>query len=233
MSSDDNDAAASRRLSNEEVERIMSKYCEEDGISRERLRELLESELGWKLVDAQQRVDAAREEQREAIAAMKAYMLGTSPRNEFIYALIGEFIVKFSQIEIWLRMAFGQVTKLPRLSADLILAKLDFQSLVAVTTGFYEKEYAKAPPPLWKQVRGIFSRCLALNDERVRIAHGSWIVNESWMHALHLSRQKMEYQLHFPLHAELKAQIAKLDALDEELRKLLLGDYDPPDDDEC
>jgi hypothetical protein len=225
------DDATSRRLSEEEVDSLLRYYHRDDGISRERLRELLDSELGWKVVNAERRFHTAMSAKREAVASMKAHMLGTTSRIDFIYVLIGEFIVKFSQIEMWLRLAFLLATKMPQESCDLILSRLDFQSLVAVTTGLYEKEYAKAPAPLWKHVRGIFSQCSALNDERVRIAHGSWIVNDTDMGALHLSRQKMQWQEHFPSREGLKAQITKLDVLDAELQKLLSGDYDPPDTD--
>jgi hypothetical protein len=233
MSTDHPDDSTRRRLSDEEVESYLRHHRDEDGMSREHMRELLKSELGWKITNWARRLHEAKREQRENIAAMKAYMLGTTSRNDFIYVLIGEFIVKFSQIEMWRRVAFTFfATGMPPESSDLILAKLDFQSLVAITSGLYEKRYAKAPDALWKQVRGIFSQCLALNDERVRIAHGSWIVTDTEMHALHLSRQKMQWQVHFPSREDLKAQIAKLDALDAELQKLLSGDYDPPDDDD-
>lgn len=47
---------------------------------------------------------------------------------------------------------------------------------------------------------------------------------------MHLSRQSMQWQTHFPTRDELKQQIAKLDALDAELQKLLSGDYAPPED---
>ena len=98
------------RLSDEEVERILSHQRGEDGTSRERMRQFLKSELGWKFVNTLRRHEERKEETnrewRENTAAMKAYMLGTTSRIDFIYVLIGEFVVKLSQIEFWLRTAF-------------------------------------------------------------------------------------------------------------------------------
>jgi len=229
MSSDSDDSTP-HRLTEEEVERYLLHLRDSDAASRDRLRKFLISEHGWEIINALRQQDEAKQRLRDLIASMKAGMLGTNSRIDFVYVLVGEFIVKFSQVEYWLRFIFYTTTNLEPESADPILAQIDFRALVGILTRFYVPRYIDHPD-LSKRVRGIFSQCLALNNVRNQIAHGTWFLTDAEMKALHLSRQKMQWQAHFPSREELKVQIAKLDALDAELRKLLSGDNDPPDDD--
>jgi hypothetical protein len=115
-------------------------------------------------------------------------------------------------------------------AVDAIMVRLDFRALCAINQTLYEEEYKGAPAVL-ERAREIFKRCNEVNDVRNRIAHAHWRFTEAGMSAAHLSRRRTRWATHFLSSDELKREIAKIDAVDAELRALLSGDYDPPDDD--
>jgi hypothetical protein len=103
---------APQRLTDAEVDALMRHNPATPEADLDRVRAFLESELGFRLVKSEEKLLATKRVLREHIAAIKQDMLGATSRIDFVYVLIGEFVVKFSQIEFWLRMAFSVVTRL-------------------------------------------------------------------------------------------------------------------------
>jgi hypothetical protein len=145
--SDDEDSDLPR-LTDEEIDNLMRHYPDGDETARERTREFLKSELGSKYVDALGRQRESEHALRIHVAEIKANMLGATSRIDFVYVLIGEFIVKFSQIEFWLRFAFYWLTKLKPNLADPILAHLDIRGLIGGCHAIIRAGICQGPGPM-------------------------------------------------------------------------------------
>jgi hypothetical protein len=128
---------------------------------------------------------------------------------------IGKFIVEFSQIEFLIRALLSDLLKITdehRFNA--VLGPYDFSMLCTVTTTILRQDF----PERMVEVENVFKQCRALNDHRVRIAHGLWTYDPTGLIARHLSRQSLERTFYYQNHEELErlaetAQKLKIEVL--------------------
>ncbi len=109
------------------------------------------------------------------------------------FQLIGEFIFWFSQVEFTIRFRLKKVLQLPEAISDPVTASYDFSVLCTVATKVLSNKY----PTKEKAFTDLFNRCLTLNTDRVRIAHGLWTVNNTGPIARHVARGTLKASLHF------------------------------------
>jgi hypothetical protein len=83
---------------------------------------------------------------------------------------IGEFICEFSQLEFTIRVLLHKLLELNDEQFDIVTSPYDFRMLCKVTEEIIKNKY----PEKTKNCENFFKSCLAINDERVRIAHGLW-----------------------------------------------------------
>jgi hypothetical protein len=69
-----------------------------------------------------------------------------------------------------------------------------------------------------KKIKKAFDGCKALNDHRVRVAHGTWIINGG---ARHVSRQTFEVSEHFPEPADLRARTRECESLNSAVTEIV------------
>ena len=74
--------------------------------------------------------------------------------------------------------------KLPDEQMRIITAPYDFRMLCMVA----EKLCIQRFPEQAKDIESLFKKCLALNDDRVRVAHGLWTDDGKTLAARHVAR---------------------------------------------
>jgi hypothetical protein len=114
-------------------------------------------------------------------------------KEDTLYLYIGRFIAEFSELEFTLRSKIATAIHLSQEDTDVILTH-DFAMLCTIaqkilTRGKDKEQVAK--------IKSVIVRCRALNDARVRIAHGYWRVGHPMAKLIHSSRQKLEPVAHF------------------------------------
>jgi hypothetical protein len=85
---------------------------------------------------------------------------------------------------------------------ETIAASYDFRTLCGVTLAAWK--FHCPDPTTIQEIEKLISRCLAMNDTRVRIAHGTWYSNRSGLEALYMSRQSLQSRCHFRDPREIK-----------------------------
>lgn len=126
------------------------------------------------------------------------------------YAGLGEFVVEFSQLEFTIRAALGDALKLPADLINIVLSLYDFTSLCKV----WQLVMTHQQPEKAKEIEAIFSACMKVNSERVRVAHGLWSFGSETLEAIHVSRNSLKAETYF-------AEPGQLRDLSSECQRLL------------
>jgi hypothetical protein len=100
---------------------------------------------------------------------------------------IGAFVFQFSQLEFTVRVVLGGMLRLTDEQFDVVTAPYDFLMLCSVTKVILKRKYAHKA----QHIDDIFKRCSALNDDRVRVAHGLWSDNLTHLTARHVARHSL------------------------------------------
>ena len=132
---------------------------------------------------------------------------------------IGKFIVTFSQIEFFIRHLLSnrlKVTDEHRFNA--IVGPYDFAMLCTVTTTILRQDF----PERMVEIENIFKQCRALNDHRVRIAHGLWTYDQTGLISRHLSRQSLKRSFYYQNHEELEQLAVTAEKLKVEVLTLCI-----------
>jgi putative transcriptional regulator len=126
-----------------------------------------------------------------------------------LYMLIGKFIFSFSELEFLLRHTLAEVLKIDNKIFYPVTTGYDFATLCRVT-----QSVCKIASPYSEQERDeigkVLKSCLRLNDERVRIAHGTWFMSDTEVGTDHVSRQKLEPETYYSHIEELEKVIYDL-----------------------
>jgi len=130
---------------------------------------------------------------------------------------IGRFTYQFSQLEFTIRALLAGALRLRDEQFDLVTSSYDFRTLCKVTSEIYLLK-KKDDEPARANIATIFKECLALNDERVRMAHGTWSVGAQGHSARHVSRQTLKSKQYF----EQKDEIEKHATAAEDLMQRML-----------
>ena len=131
-----------------------------------------------------------------------------------LYLAIGQFIFEFSQLEFMIRHLLGEALALrddARFHA--VTSPYDFVALCNVT-----RNVALSIPGCTDQdkaeLEAIFKGCLKVNDDRVRVAHGTWFIsNEEGMGTRHVSRRALEPKVYY-------SRIGDIDQVSQEIATL-------------
>jgi hypothetical protein len=111
--------------------------------------------------------------------------------DRWTFQKIGEFIVWFSRLEFALRRTLAEALDLHRDLFDAVTSSYDFRNLCEVTRAACKVTRSER----MDEINDLIDRCIRINDDRVKIAHGTWSTTYG---ALHMSRQKgLKVRLHF------------------------------------
>lgn len=130
------------------------------------------------------------------------------------FCAIGRFIFEFSQLEFGLR---AYVAKAIGLKNEFFYVTMthDISLLCDVARTVLTK---KMDAEQKVDFEPLISRIKSLNDERVRIAHGLWFVNDKEGKLLRASRGKQEAKVYFKKADELASLADRAKELQDELR---------------
>lgn len=123
-----------------------------------------------------------------------------------LFQAIGTFVYQFSQFEASLRYTLAELTI--RRHSDVIMAALDFAILCRALSEVISRS-EKCSPNAKEKMRSALGLALKVNDERVKIAHGTWTIDDKEGLLESLSRQSLKRQKHYSNHEEVAALAAK------------------------
>lgn len=120
------------------------------------------------------------------------------------YQAIGKFVFQFSQLEFTIRHLLSDLLELTPTQFYIVTASYDFATLCRVTSSFiYDLPELQVEKELKDEVRDTFNACLRVNDDRVRLVHGTW--EESG--ASHVSRASLKPAAYFQSVEEITKSI--------------------------
>lgn len=115
------------------------------------------------------------------------------------YAAIGRFIVEFSRLEGTIKSGISMLTPLPDGLYHEITAGYDFAMACTVLDVLGRRRMSAEEH---SRLSAMISAARSLNNERIRVAHGSWGIIGPFQ-AKHVSRQKLTVSVHFTEAREL------------------------------
>jgi hypothetical protein len=154
-----------------------------------------------------------------------------------LYQAIGEFIFEFSQLEFTIRVALGSaLSDGPVIwddeRFDTVISPYDFATLCRVAQRVFESKARTwailskeneieriINPPKKDEIERTFKACLAMNDERVRIAHGTWTLAGG---ARHVARGSLKAQFHFEQTEKIEDKSREVSKLRTSVGRLIL-----------
>ena len=116
------------------------------------------------------------------------------------FVAIGRFITAFSQLEFFLKVALAGVLQIKEEHYNAVVDPYDFSMLCTVTSAIFKQE----APEREADIEKVLSRCRALNNHRVRIAHGVWLHESYGLKARHISRQSLKPEFYYHDSEELE-----------------------------
>lgn len=132
--------------------------------------------------------------------------------DDAFFSSIGRFIFQFSQLEYAIRVTVANAAGLADEHFNAIMTH-DFALLCTVAQTVFSTCLSKDQLP---KLEALISRLRRLNEERVRVVHGLWVVTIEGGKLHHVSRNKLRAQTHFD---EPRGEaIARLADLASELR---------------
>jgi putative transcriptional regulator len=120
------------------------------------------------------------------------------------FQAIGQFFFWFSQLEFTIKVRLSAALGLEDPLFDVVTAPYDFAALCTVAS----KVLTHKHPEGHSDFKKIFNECLRLNDERVRIAHGTWTHGAAELSARHVARGTLEAR-YFYEKPEVLVQLAQ------------------------
>lgn len=137
-----------------------------------------------------------------------------------LFLAIGEFIFEFSQLEFTIRHVLGVALSLNDDTLfDAVTSPYDFAALCRVTKMILQASSSDAK--LNAKIEATFNGCLAMNDERVRIAHGTWTIDGG---ARHVSRNTLKAQSHFEKPETIVAKAHEVSELRSRIVEIMIGE---------
>jgi hypothetical protein len=126
---------------------------------------------------------------------------------EQFYSAIGRFVVEFSRLESVFKILIADATKLPQEYEDVIIGH-DFAMLCTIAENVLSR---KMNEDRKTHLRTAINKARDLNNHRVRIVHGRWMIGNRSGELHHISRQKLEPRDHYrgnPSEVAAQADIA-------------------------
>jgi hypothetical protein len=131
-------------------------------------------------------------------------------KDERFYSTIGRFVSSFSFLESTIKVNVAHTAKVPDEFRDQIMSH-DFALLCTIAENVFFRE---EPKERTDELRKILSRCRNLNDHRVRIVHGWWIIAGQTGFLFHTSRQRLESVGHYDDPSQIATLADEADEVD-------------------
>jgi hypothetical protein len=148
--------------------------------------------------------------------------IGESWDDPELQSAIGKFVIQFSQLEYIVRHLLGAMMDLRDPQFDIITGSFDFARLCKVTEA-YLLSLTDCDEKLAEHAKTTFAKCLKVNDDRVRIVHGTWLLGPG---TSHLSRNSLKMTRHFEKPEEIVAKALEAKALMSDIVEILIGNAD-------
>ena len=130
------------------------------------------------------------------------------------HAAIGRFIVQFSHLEFILKLWTSETVGIPDEFQNQIISH-DFAMLCTIAQKVLPHGLAEGAD---KPLKPLINKFRKLNEERVRIVHGWWLVQGSRPFLSHVSRSQLEPSAYYENPSEIEALADQVDQLELELR---------------
>lgn len=141
-------------------------------------------------------------------------LLVSAPTEEQ-YRLVGEFFHVFSELEFSLRFFLAQALKIPGDYFDIVTAPYDTNALCNVVKALAKKKPVRSEDG--DALAQVVSKFQKLNEDRVRIAHGTWTEDSNGLTSRHVSRTSLEPVWHYGTSGALVALVNQARHLQAEL----------------
>jgi hypothetical protein len=110
---------------------------------------------------------------------------------EKLFAAIGRFVFEFSRLEDVLKGRLAFVLDLREEQWRSLMPGLDFAFACNAARKAFKDKYEESHPKTWSKLDRILSQALAMNQHRVRVAHGFWYLNGPHGLNVHFSRHTL------------------------------------------
>jgi hypothetical protein len=107
---------------------------------------------------------------------------------ESTYHAIGRFMFEFSQLEYAIKHYVAETAGIQEMYFHAVMSH-DFALLCTVASEVLFQNFGEKDK---ERLKGIISRARALNNERVRVAHGLWVPFKEGGTVLHVSRSSLK-----------------------------------------
>lgn len=134
---------------------------------------------------------------------------------------IGHFIFEFSQLEFLLRYALQLAVGLSDEKFRVLGTSYDFASLCKITEEFFLR-FVEGTQDEQNKIKTLTKNCLSVNNDRIRIAHGTWFIDEAGPGAQHVTRGSFQPRVHYEKIEELERITEKVEDLKSDVSQILI-----------
>lgn len=175
----------------------------------------LETENGKKYIKLIEKRRELGNEQKRVLLDFLKMIVGPVIQDDDLYKEIGKFMVGFSGMESVLRLLIGIESKVQSIFKEALMQVFDFSTLVNTLKEFYKQTITDEEEK--KNIIRLLNECLNINNDRVRIAHGSWIFKEDGRGSLvHMKKGRIRSDEFF-------GNISEIKSINEKLRTIIFN----------
>lgn len=153
------------------------------------------------------------DEMSDGHSAIARALMGVAPTQEQL-TNIGRFFHEFSQVEFSMRFMLARMTRIPDDFFDIVTAPYDTNTLCNVMKALAKKA---TTPECAQPLVDVVKRFQRLNEDRVRIAHGTWTEDDFGLTSRHVSRTSLEPAWHYSKSEDLTKLIVEAQSLQPDL----------------
>lgn len=147
----------------------------------------------------------------------------TTNSQTAVYREIGRFIFTFSQLEFLMRQSLAAALDIRHPIFDAVISPIDFSLLCRVIPTVLKATLDPKKSAKYR-IKELFNRCSKINDQRVRIAHGTWSWNEGKEdrpNLRHVSRQSLQDNYYFEHVDDIRVAADEVEALRARIIEIL------------
>ena len=156
-------------------------------------------------------LEQKRSRMKEIFLELTNFLTSPDVNKDEAYKSIGEFIVKFSNLETLLKFLLDFEAQIQSPLKNQITYLLDVSIVIRLLKELYSKKFEKGSD-LQRKFMGALNECHRVNEWRVRVAHGMWILEgDQQARTTHFSRQSLEGIEYFGELKEIRIQTAMVE----------------------
>lgn len=164
-----------------------------------------------KRMELEHSLKTKRSRMKEVFSEFSDFLQSPSVNKDEAFKFIGEFIVKFSHLETLLKFILQTESNIEPSLRTPIIQLLDIPITIKLLREFYNKRFEKEVN-LQRKFIAALDKCFKVNEWRVRVAHGMWILEDDLQaKATHFSRQSLRSVEYFGKIQEIKAQTTMIE----------------------